>query len=393
MISEGNLLPDLSFNADQKFNLGNSFNVSTAVGQRESSSNTFYLSSSIVLFDGLSNINKIKLSKMNIENGQLKLNNIRKNLEISITNHYLQGVFHKEAIKIAKNRLENSVKQLSRIKGLYENESVTKSELLENESLVEADRNNVVEAKNNLKNTLIRIKEIISIEDIKDFDIMDIDVESFEENMLYEKEKIFNFESIDKHPSILVLKSNAEINGQQVKINKLTFYPKVSFDYSYGTGYYHILGQDDKVFNSQTNEYEDNGFIKQLDNNRVHYLGFSLTVPIFNKFATKGKHRKSKLDYEISEINLINGKKEILNKTKQAYNDVVTAESSLKSTKTILLFQEEAFKVSSEKYRLGVSSIYEFIESRNRLLTSQADYIKSKYDYLLKIKIFNFYFE
>jgi outer membrane protein len=105
MISEGNLLPDLSFNADQKFNLGNSFNVSTAVGQRESSSNTFYLSSSIVLFDGLSNINKIKLSKMNIENGQLKLNNIRKNLEISITNHYLQGVFHKEAIKIAKNRL------------------------------------------------------------------------------------------------------------------------------------------------------------------------------------------------------------------------------------------------------------------------------------------------
>lgn len=392
MISEGNLLPDLNFNADQQFNLGNSFNVSTGVGQRESRSNTFYLSSSIVLFDGLSNINKIKLSKMNIENGQLQLNNIRKNLEISITNDYLQALFHKEAIKIAKNRLENSVKQLNRIKGLYENESVTKNELLENESLVEADKNNVIEAENNLKNTLIRIKEIISIDDIKDFDIVDIDVGSFKENMLFEKEDIFNPESIDKHPSILVLKSDVEISGQQVKINKSTFYPKVSFNYSYGTGYFHILGQDDKVFNSQTNEYEDNGFMKQLDNNRVHYLGFSLTVPIFNRFVTKGKHKKSKLDYEISEINLINGKKEILNKAKQAYNDVVTAKSSLKSSEKILLFQDESFRVSTEKYELGVSSVYNFIESRDRLFKAQSDAVRAKYDYLLKAKILEYYY-
>ena len=41
--AKGNYYPNLEFNASQGFNLGNSFNVSTGVGQLESSFNSFSL--------------------------------------------------------------------------------------------------------------------------------------------------------------------------------------------------------------------------------------------------------------------------------------------------------------------------------------------------------------
>ena len=54
-IAKGSYLPDASFNGSQNFSLGNSFNVSTGVGQLESSSNSFSLSSSLNIFNGFSN--------------------------------------------------------------------------------------------------------------------------------------------------------------------------------------------------------------------------------------------------------------------------------------------------------------------------------------------------
>ena len=386
-ISKGSFLPNLSFNASQNFNLGSSFNISTGVGQQESRSNNFNFTSSIVLFDGLSNINNLKLSKLKIENGELQLKSIEKALELSITNEYLQALFYKEALKITRNRLKNSMKQLNRVKILYENMSITKSELLENKSLVESDKNSISETENSLKNSLIKLKELISFEGIDNFDIQETDIKFSNQEM-----ESFIHDGLDNHASIRVLESNMKINELRIKVSKAVFYPKISFDYSYGTGYYHLQGKDDLVFNNLTNKLENNGFIKQLDNNKTHFLGFSITIPVFNRFATKENYKKSKIDFNISEIYLINKKIEIINRASQAYNNVLTAKASLKSVAKILAFQEESFRVSNEKYELGISSVYDFIDSRDRLFNAQSDYVKSKYDYLFKFKILEYYY-
>lgn len=392
-IAKGTFLPNLNFNATQDFNLGNSFNVSTNVGQLESRSNTFYLTSSMVLFNGLSNTNKHKLSKMHIENGKLQLRNIQRNLEISVTNQYLQALLFKETVQIAKNRLENSTEQLARVKALYHNESITKSEMLEHESLVESDKNSVIETQNNYKNALITLKEVLAIEDIETFDIEDVDVSLIKADTLSRTEEVIQASKLEQHPAILVLASKEKIAEQNAKVDKGAFYPKVTFDYSYGTGYYHLQGREDVVFNRETNAFEANGFFKQLDNNRLHYLGFSVVVPIFNRFVTRETYKKRKLEQNFAALQLQQGKKEILNETRQAYNNVLTAKAALQSNKKILDFQEEAFKVSEEKYKLNISSVYEFIESRNRLLMAQTDYVKAKYSYLLKLKILKFYYK
>jgi outer membrane protein len=76
-ISKGNYLPNANFNASQNLSLGNSFNVSTSVGQRESSSNSFSLSSSLNVFNGFSNKYKLEKSRLEKEKSEVEIEKIR----------------------------------------------------------------------------------------------------------------------------------------------------------------------------------------------------------------------------------------------------------------------------------------------------------------------------
>lgn len=387
--AKGNFLPNLSFDADQNYLLGNSFNPSTGVGQVASRSNTFSVSSSITLFNGLSNINTLKLTKLTQEKGLLELEKTKKNLELTVTDQFLQVLFNKEILKIANAHIEVSRKQLERVTVLYTNGAVAKSELLENKSLVESDQNEIITAQNNLATSFLKLKELISVNDIAEFDVKEIDIESNETTLpLLTPDN----EAINKNPALLVEKSNIEINDTKIKIEKAALYPKLTFDYSYGTGYYHIQGRNDLIYNTITNKYENNDFLTQLDKNKMHYLFFKLTIPIFSRFANSTAIKKAKLDRNTAELNYAFQKRALQNDMQIAQSNAIVAKSSLESTFKIVTFQDETFRAATQKYELGAIKIYDFIESRNRLVEAQSNLIKSKYDLIIKIKILGFYF-
>ena len=85
-IAKGSYLPDASFNGSQNFSLGNSFNVSTGVGQLESSSNSFSLSSSLNVFNGFSNKYKLQKSYLSKEKLEADINQIQFDLTLNIIN-------------------------------------------------------------------------------------------------------------------------------------------------------------------------------------------------------------------------------------------------------------------------------------------------------------------
>ena len=389
-IAKGLFLPDLNFSSSQGYNLGDSFNVSTGLGQRKSSSTLLGLSSSLVLYEGKANINKLKYSKLNREKNNVELESIRRELELLIANDYLQALLFKESINAAKSQLEVSEKQLKRVKILYKSGKITKKELLENQSLVEIDRKNIVEASTNYKNSLIKINEFLSFKKIENLAIQDIDVSIIENRFLLNTENDFS-KNIDLHPSIVTTRLDMELQSVELAISKSPFYPKLSFNYEYRSGYYHILGEDDLVFNSATNQFESNGFLKQLNNNKSHNLTFSLVIPIFNRFINRMNFKKSKDDLEISKINYFDNKKNLINQLEIAYNDMLAAKAFYESNKLTLKFQKEVYRAADEQYKTGIINVYDFIDSRNRLLKAESDFTKSKFEYLFKIKIVEFY--
>ena len=51
----------------------------------------------------------------------------------------------------------------------------------------------------------------------------------------------------------------------------------------------------------------------------------------------------------------------------------------------------ESSRYTEEKYNVELVSTYEYNDAKNRLFRAEADLLQSKYDYIFKIKILDFY--
>jgi outer membrane protein len=386
-ISQGNYLPDANFNASQNLSLGNSFNVSTNVGQSESSSNSFSLSSSLPIFNGFSNKYKLEKSRLEKEKSEAEIERIRFDLNLNITNKFLQVLFNKEILKLTNQQFNISKQNYNRLKKLYSKALTGKRELLEIEATLSFDQKENLVAENNVQNSLIVLQELLGITEIKNFEIAEILVKNF-----ISKNFEFNDEILDRNPIIISSKLDLELKNRDIKLSKANFFPRINLNYLYSSNYFHILGQEDLVFNQITNQNEPNGFWMQLNNNRTHYIGLSAVFPIFNRFLTRENNKKAKEELKISKIEFESNKQVLRNKIKIASNDVKTAESSLSSSKIAYTTQNEAFEIIQKQYLLGNINNYEFLESKAKLNRNNSDYIKAKYEYFFKVKILNYYF-
>jgi len=390
-IAKGNYFPSISFNASQGYNLGNSFNVSTGVGQLESRFNSFSLSASVLIFNGFSNRYQLQQARLNSEKGDLDIEKLRLDLALNVANKYLQVLFNKEILSVAEEQKIISTAEVDRLTKLYGASLKPKSELLEMQSTNANDIKEVLITKNNLNNNLIELQELLDVQVIEDFDIKPVDISAFEDKYTFTDSDELYTTALKINPLIKSTELNEQINEKQIKINKANYYPRIDFSYSYSTNYFHLQGRDDKVFNQQTNQFEDNGFLVQLDNNRLHFLSINLTIPIFNKFQTVSNIDKSIIELDKTKVELQNQQKELRNKIEIAYNDLLTAKATLDASEISLTSQKEAFTIAQNKYRQGFFTSYEFLESKSKYIQAQSDLIKAKYDYIFRIKVLDYY--
>ena len=129
----------------------------------------------------------------------------------------------------------------------------------------------------------------------------------------------------------------------------------------------------------------------QLSDNFGYGVGFNVAIPIFNRFQTKNRVAQSVINKEIFETRLESEKVSLKQTIEQSFLDVRTALKSYEAAKISLEAQEEAFKNAQERYNFGAMTQFDFDQVRTRLVNAQATLIRSKYDYVFKTKVLQFY--
>ena len=187
----------------------------------------------------------------------------------------------------------------------------------------------MVLSENNVDNSLIRLKEILAIEDIENFDITPINDSSINDNLIETTTNQLYISALQNNPLLRATTLQEQIGNKEIKIAQSTLYPTVNFNYSFSSFYFHIQGQEDVIFNQQTQMLENNGFFTQLNNNKIHFIGINATIPIFNRLLNKSTIDKAKIDLAIIQQTLENQKKELKNRIAIASNDILSARASI----------------------------------------------------------------
>ena len=121
------------------------------------------------------------------------------------------------------------------------------------------------------------------------------------------------------------------------------------------------------------------------------YVGFNLSVPIFNRLATRNRVRTARLQRENYSLQLDNAKKSLYKEIQQAWYNAAASESKYTSSSTAASASEASFKLMSEKYENGKANAVEYNEAKQNLMKAQSDELQAKYEYLFRTKILDFY--
>ena len=379
--AKGNFLPNLNASTSGNLNFGSGFDP---VSQDRVSTSTFGgsfgINSGITVFNGYRNLNTYKQAQLGVESSKLDLEKIQDDISLYVVNTYLNVLFAKENLNVAKVQYEISTKQIENARAKFEAGVKPKGDLLNAQSTAAADEQAVIAYENTLNLALLDLAQLLQISPVG-FDVEIIQVDSPSIAMLYNNPEDVYQKALTNRPEIKRAELDIESADLSVEIAKASFLPSVSFGANIGTGYGYNLKNNSHI-----------PYFTQLDDNLGYGLNFSVNIPIFNRNQTKSNVNRQKINYEISKFGLENQKLQLQQTIQKAYYDAKAAAKTFESAQKSLLAQNEAFKNAQESYNVGAMTQFDFDLVRNRLVSAEGAIIRAKYDYIFKTKVLKFYY-
>jgi outer membrane protein len=376
-------LPDLNASLGQNWNFGRT-QIQSGLYENQTQSNTnFSISTSIPLFMGFRLSNEVAKNRLELEAATQNLEKAKENLALNVASLFLQVLFNKEILKINEEQLALSQLQVERTKVLVEEGKVPISQLYDIEAQVANDQVILVQAKNNLKLSLLDLAQNLELEQNTNFDIyapeMDNVVKEYV-NITHSPATIFD-NAIQNKPVIKEQELRLESSKRMMKIAKSGYYPNLSLSLGFGTNYFYLY----------TGGLLNNPFADQIRNNASEYIGLNLNIPIFNRLSTRNQVRSAKFNIENQQLILDNTKKTLYKEIEVAYLNATAAHEKYQASSIAIKATSEAFQYAKDRYETGKSSVFEFNEAKTKLVKSQSEEVQAKYDYIFRMKILDFY--
>lgn len=393
--AKGNFLPNLNTSASQRLNFGSFLGIDGTRISRDTRGNSVSANSSTTLFNGFRNLNTYKQAKLGVERSQLNLEKIQNDIALFVVNGYLNVLFAKENLGVAKTQAEISKKQVEAATQRYEAGITAKGNLLNAKSTAASDQQNVVRQENVLSIALLNLAQSLQIPS-KDFDILEIEISNPSGVLLFNNSDVVYQKALSTQPQI----KNAELgiidSEYNIEIAKSFLKPTVNFSFGANTSYQHLQGRKDEITIidpvTMIPETIPNGFFKQFSDNLGYNFSLNVNIPIFNRTQSKTNIARQYVNKELSQVSLDNEKLQLKQAIEQAFVDSKAAAKTYEAAKASLEAQREAFKNAQESYNLGASTLFDFDLVRNRLVSAESALIRAKYDFVFKTKVLQFYY-
>ncbi|MDR1347543.1 MAG: TolC family protein [Prevotellaceae bacterium] len=371
-------LPDLSASTNQRFSFGREASlIDNSYQNQNSSSTAFSISTSVPLFTGFQIPNNIAAAKLDLQAAVADFEKAKEDIELAVISAYLQILYSKELLEIAKSQQTLSVQQMERIEEMYKLGKASEAQVYEVKSQAANDELAIVQAKNDLQLALLTLSQLLELRSPEGFDVEtpnnDVDF------ILPSNPEETYANALTTQASVRAEEYRLASSEKTVKSAKGAYFPQLSFGAGYSNSYYKINGSDNSSFS------------RQLKNNESKYIGFSLNIPIFNRFETRNNIRAAKLNVKNQELKFENTKKNLYKEIQQAYYNATGAKEKYKSSEIALESAEKAYEFAKEKFENGRSTTYEYNDARNNLMKSSANLSQAKYDYIFRKKILDFY--
>lgn len=374
-------LPDLNGSASQNWSFGRGLTSENTYSDTNTSSTSFSLGTSVPLFSGLKIPRTIELNKLNLEAATADMEKARNDISVQVAQAYVQILYDLEMRDVAQRQISIDSMQVARLKEMYRNGKASGVDVAQQEATLAQSRLTYTQADNDYRLALLALTQLLELPSPEGFAIIRPDAGGIDPSagaVPLSPDEIYQ-EAITFKPEIKAELYRLKSTEMNIKIAQSALLPTLSLNAGIGSNYY------------KTSGFKAESFGRQMRNNFSQYIGLSLNVPIFNRFATRNSIRSAKLERKTQQLQLDNVRKNLYKEIQQAYYNTIAARAKYESSMEASRSNKAAFDLMSAKYEYGKANITEFNEAKNNWLKAESDLVIAKYEYVYDTSLIDFY--
>lgn len=395
----GDFLPSLNANTDYSSNTGFSINPTNNLPTNSTQNNfSAGITTAVTLYDGLQNIHRLNRAKLNAIANQYRLEDLKDDIRLNVANSYLQVLSNKEAYKVANAQYKATEQDLNRIVELVEAGVVPKGDLLDIQATAATQRQQIINTEGNVLLSRISLAQLLQIRDYNNFDVSDDTFEIPVSDILNNSPSTIFTKALEFRNDIKLSEANIEIAEKDLEISKGALLPTIGAFFNYNTRYSDVaeipvpgtplpgspVGTPPDFF---TPNFTDQLWV--FDG--ISY-GVQMNIPIFNGFSVRNNINRSEIAVEQRKLQFKQEKLDLENTVNQAYVNVNTFYESYVAAEKTLEARRLAYQYAKERFDAGLLNAFDFTQTQARVDNAEADVVRTKYDYIFRLKILEFYF-
>lgn len=288
--------------------------------------------------------------------------------QLTVLENYFNVLYSQELLKIQLGRFENAKFNLNRIDKEVSIGSKPKSDLYDMQVSYAQEENSITQTKQLLYNQKLTLLQLMNVKDTDPDTIIFANIERIDLADRPAAEAYTN--ALQHYPKIQSAQLSADVARKDITIQKNGYLPVISAFYSYSSFYYLPLNEPGNMVDP---------FWAQLNDNKNHYIGLQLRVPIFNGLKTHRDVQLAKVEFQKRNVETeqekIKLRQTIEQETaKKQQNEVLALQ--LEQTRA---YAQKSFETTQAKFSSGLVEAIVFTTSKNQLLTTEYDLLKAQF--------------
>ncbi len=362
-------LPRVDFAASHNYSIGST--IDPATNTRVSSNiqtDNFSLNANISLLD-LNVFTTARRNKLAVLKATADKEATATEYSLSILENYFNALYTQELLRVQLSQFENAVFNLKRVEAEAQLGSRPKSDLYDMQVSYALEENNIMETRQLLYNRKLALIQLMNVQELSP-DAMVLDNTHLEEIFADTEDTAYD-DALKNYPAIQSAELAESIAKKEMAMQKNKYLPVLGAYYSYSSFYYlPVNGLGSQGVNP---------FWTQLNDNKNHYIGLQLSIPIFNGFRTHRDVQVARIEYQKKGIAAEQEKiklRQLIERETANFRQNEEMAIKLEGTRG---FAEKSFTAAQAKFTHGLIDAVVFTTSKNQLLTAEYNFLKAKY--------------
>lgn len=370
-------LPDLRLTTNTGQNYGRSFSEEEGrIIDQTTQSLTAGVSSSVTLFNGLTNVANLRSARLTQEAGDRNVKRAEQTVAFTVASNFLAIVQQQEQVRVQQENLAAQEAQEAQIKAFVDAGSRPISDLYQQQATVAAARTSLVSANRALELAKVDVIQTLQLDPRGNYTFAPPALDTTTAN-----KATFNLDSlltraIGRRTDLFAQQSLVSAATQSVKAARGGRWPALSLTAGYNSAY-----------NSAT----DVSFNEQLNQRRGGSLGIGVSIPLFDRGTTDLATQRAQINEDNARLELKNTQQQIGLEVRRAYLDYQAAVQQLDAAQAQLRAAQLALQTSQQRYNVGAATLLEVTQARAAQLQAASGLVTARYALLFQRTLIGYY--